>query len=226
MCASRAIRPPVLDVPVTTRWNCRRPDVVWMPMMTTPRRAAPLAPLLLLAACAAPAGAPSASVTEPAWPADRRSRPSRRRRATPRVPGTRWSAGSRMDGDRRRPARTPGRAGHRSNGHQRRGEDLERRLPRLSAARRAVHPGAGRWLPGRAGGRRRAVRLRVGRAPASDCATASRQPPADSRIRKRPRRRTGGASSLRFSGRRVSPDRGPAISCASAAPAALRGSRP
>ena len=34
-------------------------------MMTTSRRAAPLAALLLLAACAAPAGAPSASVTEP-----------------------------------------------------------------------------------------------------------------------------------------------------------------
>ena len=32
-------------------------------MMTTPRRAAPLAALLLLAACAAPAGAPSASAT-------------------------------------------------------------------------------------------------------------------------------------------------------------------
>jgi hypothetical protein len=37
-----------------------------MPMITTGRRVAPMAGLLLLAACAAPAGAPSASATEAA----------------------------------------------------------------------------------------------------------------------------------------------------------------
>jgi hypothetical protein len=37
-----------------------------MPMINARHRAAPLAALLLLAACAAPAGAPSASATEPA----------------------------------------------------------------------------------------------------------------------------------------------------------------
>ena len=37
-----------------------------MPMTNARRRAAPLAALLLLAACAAPAGAPSASATAPA----------------------------------------------------------------------------------------------------------------------------------------------------------------